>query len=123
MRNVFFIYLFIFLVVTSCDVETKLEDVISKTWTLKWKKCGLYQYSIDAKINFNVTDSVNDGWYQEMGDTSFFYFSVINDELIQIDSCSSVTWLGSLEVTRYSSNLLEFKRSKQDCSNELFSFQ
>jgi len=123
-KHLIYLILFSFSVVFfSCGVETELEDVVSKTWTLQWKKCGLYQSSIAAQIKFNITDSVNDGWYQEDLDTAFFYFSVIDDQTISIDSSSSEEWSGILSVSSYSSNTLEIERVPKSCEGELFSFQ
>ena len=107
----------------SCSEELTLEDIVSKTWDLKWKKCGLYQSSIDAKINFNTTDTINDGWYLENSDTSFFQFQIIDNRTILLDSATNIDWSGVLKVSNYSSNHLEFERSNKSCENELYSFK
>ena len=107
----------------SCSEELTLEDIVSKTWDLKWKKCGLYQSSIDAKIKFNITDTINNGWYLEGSDTSFFQFVIIDNRTILLDSASNIDWSGVLKVSKYSSNNLEFERSNKSCENELYSFK
>jgi hypothetical protein len=111
------------LILFSCGVEDDLENVISKTWDLKWKKCGFYQSSLNAQIKFNITDSINDGWYSEAGDTSFFNFEIIDNETILLDSASNVDWSDVLNVRKYSSSILELERSNKQCENELFSFE
>ncbi len=100
-----------------------MEDIVSKTWDLKWKKCGLYQSSIDAKINFNITDTINNGWYHENSDTSFFQFQIIDNRTILLDSSSNTDWSGVLNVSNYSSNHLELERSNKSCENEVYSFK
>lgn len=100
-----------------------MEDIVSKTWDLKWKKCGLYQSSIDAKINFNITDTINNGWYHENSDTSFFQFQIIDNRTILLDSSSNTDWSGVLNVSHYSSNHLELERSNKSCENEVYSFK
>jgi len=107
----------------SCSEELTLEDIISKTWDLRWKKCGLYQSSIDAKIKFNITDTINNGWYLEGSDTSFFQFGIIDNRTILLDSASNIDWSGVLKVSKYSSNNLELERSNKSCENELYSFK
>ena len=107
----------------SCSEELTLEDIISKTWDLRWKKCGLYQSSIDAKIKFNITDTINNGWYLEGSDTSFFQFVIIDNRTILLDSASNIDWSGVLKVSKYSSNNLELERSNKSCENELYSFK
>ena len=116
-----FLLLSIFFV--SCGAEEELEDVISKTWDLKWRKCGLYQSSIDAQINFNLTDSINSGWYREGEDTSYFQFEIVNNQTVLLDSVSNNDWSGVLKVSQYSSNLLELERTNKECENELYSFK
>ena len=116
----FFFISFLFI---SCSEELTLEDIVSKTWDLKWKKCGLYQSSIDAKINFNTTDTINDGWYLENSDTSFFQFQIIDNRTILLDSASNIDWSGVLKVSNYSSNHLELERSNKSCENEIYSFK
>lgn len=107
----------------SCSEELTLEDIISKTWDLRWKKCGLYQSSIDAKIKFNITDTINNGWYLEGSDTSFFQFGIIDNRTILLDSASNIDWSGVLKVSKYSSINLELERSNKSCENELYSFK
>ncbi len=115
--------LLISVLLISCGAEEELEDVVSKNWNLKWKKCGLYQSSLDAQINFNITDTINDGWYLETGDTSFFQFEIVDNRTILLDSASNTDWSGVLRVTLYSSNLLELERTNKQCENELYSFK
>lgn len=116
-------FLLLFCLFFSCTEELSLEDVVSKTWDLKWQKCGLYQSSIDAKIKFNITDTINDGWYLEDSDTSFFQFEIIDNRTILLDSTSNINWSGVLKVSKYSLNNLEFERSNKSCENELYSFE
>lgn len=116
-------FLLISTLLLSCSAEEELENVISKTWDLKWKKCGLYQSSIDAQMNFNITDSINYGWYLEGVDTSFFQFEIIDNRTILLDSASNVDWSDVLKVYDYSSNHLELERSNKGCENEMFHFR
>lgn len=116
-------FLLISLLFFSCTEELRLEDVVSKTWDLKWKKCGLYQSSIDAKIKFDITDTINSGWYLEGSDTSFFQFEIIDNRTILLDSASNIDWSGVLKVSNYSSSNLELERSNKSCENELYSFK
>lgn len=119
----FFLLVLVLITATSCEEEMSLESVISDTKDLQWKRCGFYQNQYSAKIYFNVTDSLNDGWYLEEGDTSFFYFTVINNETVQIDSSSNSAWSGELKVERYSKNSILFERTYKSCDSELFYFQ
>lgn len=114
---------FLLLFLSACEQEVLLEDVISDTKVLQWKRCGFYQNSYPGKINFTVTDSVNSGWYTEFGDTSFFFFTLIDNETVQIDSSSNLAWSGELNVTKYSSSSLEFERTYKSCDSELFYFE
>ncbi len=122
-RTIYLVFFSFSIVFFSCGIETELKDVVSKTWSLHWKKCGLYQSSRVAEMKFNITDSVNDGWYYEYPDTVFFYFSMIDNYTILIDSSSSPEWIGVLKVSDYSQNYLEFERSKKSCEGELFYFE
>jgi hypothetical protein len=116
-------FLFVTILLFSCGAEDELEDVISKTWNLRWKKCGLYQSSIDAQMKFNLTDTIKDGWYLEAGDTSFFNFEIIDNRTILLDSASNLDWSDVLKVSKYSSNNLELTRTHTKCENEMYSFE
>ena len=74
-------------------------------------------------MNFNITDSINYGWYLEGVDTSFFQFEIIDNRTILLDSASNVDWSDVLKVYDYSSNHLELERSNKGCENEMFHFR
>lgn len=120
-RTVF--YIFTAVVLWSCEQETNLEDVISNKWDLKWKKCGLYQNSVDAQIFFNLTDSTNNAWYREGNDTMYFWVSVVDNSTVLIDSSLSEKWEGEIHVEYYSERSLLLSRSNPQCEDESFSFE
>lgn len=122
-KSLFYLSLFFLFTFSACENEVELEEVLSGTMELKWKRCGFYHNQISAKINFNQTDSLNDGWYLEDGDTSFFYFTITGNETILIDSSSNTEWIGELSVSKFSNNSLEFQKATKFCDSELYYFE